>query len=51
MTAPVDNSVDVFADPTSNPVGYDQALREHKVYSENFKLLGRQPYSVQASLT
>ena len=50
MTESIDNSVNVLDDPTTDPVGYDQAQRKHTVYSEDFDLLGQQPYTVQASL-
>ena len=46
MTAKIDGSIDVLDDPNSNPVSYDQASRQHTIYSEDFSLLGLRPYTV-----
>ena len=43
--------LDPFADTMSDPVGYDAATLMHSVYSEDFGLLGFQPYTVTATLT
>ena len=34
-----------------DPVGYDPVALEHSVYSENFDLLGLQPYTVTAAFS
>ena len=51
MAVTINASTDVFADPFSDPVGYDQASRTHTIYSEDFNIIGVQPYIVNAYLT
>ena len=40
-----------FDDVMVDPVGYDSVALEHSVYSEDFGLLGLQPYTVTAAFS
>ena len=46
MTIPIDNSISVLSEPLSNPISYDKTMRQHTLYSEDFTLIGLQPYTV-----
>jgi hypothetical protein len=39
-----------FDDTMTDAVGYNPATLTHSIYSENFSLLGIQPYTVTATL-
>ena len=43
--------LDPVAQPMSDAVGYNPTTLTHTVYSEDFGLIGVQPYTVTASLT
>ena len=51
MTVPIDETIDVDANPMADPVNYDQSTLTHSVYSEDFGLLGLRDYTVKAFLT
>ena len=51
MDETIESSTDVFTDPFSDPLGYDQTTRTHTVYSADFNIIGVQPYIVNAYLT
>ena len=50
MTVTITN-LDPVAQPMSDAVGYNPTTLTHTVYSEDFGLIGVQPYTVTASLT
>ena len=50
MTATI-TDLDPVVQEMSDAVGYDPTTLTHTVYSEDFGLIGIQPYTVTASLT
>ena len=50
MTTIITN-LDPVTQPMSDAVGYNPTTLTHTVYSEDFGLIGIQPYTVTASLT
>ena len=50
MTQPI-TDLAPFDNVMVDPVGYDSVALEHSVYSEDFGLLGLQPYTVTAAFS